>query len=66
MVKSGILRWTGHVAKMEEGTRAFKLLTVKSLGGHRRTILEFILNKYMSIREIRLIRLRIEITGEPL
>ena len=27
MVKSRRLRWAGHVARMEEGRRAFKILT---------------------------------------
>ena len=31
-----------------------------------RTILEWILNKYITIGGIRLIRLRLRITGEPL
>ena len=37
------LRWPGHVAKMEEGRSAFKILTGKPTGGlgvDGRTILE--------------------------
>ena len=29
MIKSGRLRWVSHVAKMEEGRGAFKILTCK-------------------------------------
>ena len=41
VIKSGILRWAGHVARMEEGRSAFKILTGKPtgkrlLGRHRR------------------------------
>ena len=32
MIKSRRLRWTGHVARMEEGRSAFKNLTGKSTG----------------------------------
>ena len=42
MVKSRRLRWTGHVARLEEGRSAFKILTGKPTGksplgrpGHR-------------------------------
>ena len=28
-IQSGLLRWAGHVAKMEEGRNAFKMLTGK-------------------------------------
>jgi hypothetical protein len=31
-IKSRILRWEGHVAKMEESRSAFKILTGKSTG----------------------------------
>ena len=59
---------------MEEGRNAFKILTSKStgkklLGSPRlngRTILEWMLKKWVSLRGIRLIRLRIEIIGKPL
>ena len=30
VIKSGRLRWAGHVARMEEGRTAFKILTGKS------------------------------------
>ena len=32
MIKSRRLRWTGHVARMEEGRSAFKILTGKPTG----------------------------------
>ena len=32
MIKSRRLRWAGHVARMEEGKSAFKLLTCKPTG----------------------------------
>ena len=32
MIKSRRLRWAGHVARMEEGRSAFKMLTVKPTG----------------------------------
>ena len=32
MIKSRRVRWAGHVAKMEEGRSAFKILTVKPTG----------------------------------
>ena len=32
VIKSRRLRWTGHVAKMEEGRSAFKILTGKPAG----------------------------------
>ena len=31
-IKSRRSRWTGHVARMEEGRRAFKILTGKTTG----------------------------------
>ena len=41
MIKSRRLRWAGHVARLEEGMCAFKILTGKrtgkrSLGSHKR------------------------------
>ena len=53
VVKSRRLKWAGHVASMEEGRSAFKMLTGKptgkrpsgSLGVDGGTILESILNK---------------------
>ena len=32
MIKSIRLRWAGHVARMEEGSSAFKILTGKPTG----------------------------------
>ena len=32
MIKSRRLRWAGHVARMEEGRNAFKILTGKPTG----------------------------------
>ena len=32
MIKSRRLRWVGHVARMEEGKSAFKILTGKPTG----------------------------------
>ena len=32
VIKSGRLRWAGHVAIVEEGRRAFKILTGKITG----------------------------------
>jgi hypothetical protein len=32
VVKSRRLRWTGHVARMREGRKAFKILTGKPTG----------------------------------
>ena len=32
MIKSRRLRWTGHIARMEEGRSAFKILTGKPTG----------------------------------
>ena len=32
VIKSRRLRWAGHVARMEEGRRAFKTLTGKATG----------------------------------
>ena len=36
VIKSRRLRWAGHVARMEEGRSAFKILTGKSTGIYRR------------------------------
>ena len=32
MIKSNRLRWAGHVARMEEGVSAFKIVTGKPTG----------------------------------
>ena len=74
VIKCRRLRLAGHVARMEKGRSSFKILTGnlqeidhqegRCIDG--RTILERILKKQVSIRQIVLIRLRLEITGEPL
>ena len=75
MIKSRILRWIGHVTRMEEGGSAFKILTGKptgkrSLGKPRRRWEDNIRMDFeeigISMRGIGLIRLRIGIIGEPL
>ena len=66
--------WAGHVARMEEGRSASKILTgtpagKRPLGRPRRRWKDNIrmdLNKYVSIRGIGFIRLRIGIIGGPL
>ena len=51
MIKSRRLRWAGHVARMEEGRSAFKILTGKptglwgGLGVDGRTIVEWTLKR---------------------
>ena len=50
VIKSRRLRWAGHVARMEEGRSAFKILAGKPtgkrpLGRPRRTILEWTLKR---------------------
>ena len=67
MIKSRRLRWAGHVARIEEGRSAFKILTGKPIPRRRwedniRLDLEEI-----GINEvIGLIRLRIGIIGQLL
>jgi hypothetical protein len=56
MIKSRRLRWAGHVARMEEGRSAFKVLTGNPigkipLGRHRRRWEDII---RMDIKEIRI------------
>ena len=69
VIKSRRLKWTGHVARMEEGRSAFKILTGKptekrTLGRPRRRWDD---NIRMDLEEgIGLIGLRIGIIGEPL
>ena len=73
MIKSRRLRWAGHVARMEEGS-AFKILTGNPTGkiplgrpSHRwETILERTLKKYVSVRGVGFVRIRIGIIGELL
>ena len=53
VIKSRRLRWAGHVARIEEGRSAFKILTINlqegvlwgGLGVDGRTILQWILKK---------------------
>ena len=69
MIKSKRLRWSDHVARMEEGKSAFKILTDKTIGkrplGSPRRIwkdnIRMCRKKYISIRGIVMIRLRIGI-----
>ena len=70
VVKSRRLRWADYVARMEEGRCTFNILTGKTpkkrLPGRPRCKWENgrILEKLLS--GIGLVRLRIEIIGEPL
>ena len=71
MIKSRRLRWAGHVARMEEGRSAFKIVTGKPIGKRplgrpRRKWEENIRMDLEEMRGIGLIRLRIGIIGEPL
>ena len=68
VIKSKRLRWAGHVASMEEGRRAFKIITViptgkRLLGRPRRRWEE---NIRMDLKEIRLVLFRLGLNGEPL
>ena len=67
MIKFIRLRWAGHVARMEEGRSASKILTCKPTGKRPlgRTILEWTLKRLLPMRGIGLIRLRIGIIGKP-
>ena len=72
VIKSNRLIWAGHVGRMEDRS-AFKILTGKPTGkrplGRPRldgmTILELTLKRWVSMRVIGLIRLRIGIIGGP-
>ena len=73
MIKSRRLRWAGHVARMEEGRSAFKILAGNPTGRRplerprRRWEDNIRMNlEEISMRVIGLIRLRIGIIGEPL
>ena len=74
MINSRRLIWTGHVARMLEGRSVFKILTGKptgrdhqeGLGGDGKTMLEWILKKWVSILVVGLVRLRIGTIGESL
>ena len=66
VIKSRRLRLAGHVVRMEEDRSAFKIVTGKPtgkrpLGVYRRTLLEWTLKRWVSMRGIGLIRLRIGI-----
>ena len=63
VIKSTILRRAGHVARMEEGRSAFKILTDKRIG--KRPLGRPKRRWQVNIR-MGLIRLRIGIIGEPL
>ena len=74
VIKSRRLRWAEHVARMEEGCSAFKILTGKPtgkrpLGSPRQRLEDNIrmdLEEIVSIRGVGLILLRIGIIGEPM
>ena len=74
VIKSRILRWVGHVAIMEEGRSAFKILTGtpagrRPLGRSRRRLgdnARMDLKEIDTVRGIGLIRLVIGIIGGPL
>ena len=70
MIKSRRLRWAGHITRMKEGSNDFNILTGKYTrqrlsGIDGRSILEWILKKYVSIRMIGLIRLRMGLFESP-
>ena len=69
VIKSITMRWAGHVARMEEGRRAFKTLTGKPKGkrplGWPRRRWEDNIRIYLEEIAIK-IRLKIGIIGEPL
>jgi hypothetical protein len=71
MIKSIRLRWAGHLARMEEGRSAFRILTGKLTGKRpsgrpRRRSEDNIRMDLKEIRGIGLILPRIGIIGEPL
>ena len=74
VIKFRRLRWAGTIARIEEVTNAFKILTGKPTGKrlledvdvNGRTVLEWNLRRLVSIRGIGLMQLRIGIIGEPL
>ena len=73
VIRSRRLRWAGHIAIMEEGRSAFKMLTNKPtgktpLGRPRRRCEDNIrtdLKQTDNTREIGLIRLMVGIIGGP-
>ena len=73
MIKSRRLTWAGHVARMEEGRSAFKILAGKPIGkrslGRPRSRWDENIRmdlEEVSMQKIGLIRLRIGIIGELL
>ena len=52
VIKSRTLRWAGHVARMEEGRSAFKILTGKPTGKRPlgRGLLESLVNAALNLR----------------
>ena len=58
VIKSRIIRWTGHIARKYEGRNPLKIVTskftvkrpVRTPGVDVRTILEWILKKFVPIR----------------
>ena len=74
VIKSRRLRWADHVARMEEGRSAFKILSGKPTGkiplgrpGHRwKDNIRMDLKEITIYTGIALIRLRIRIIGERL
>ena len=69
VIKSIILRWTGLIARMEEGRSDFKILTVTPTGKRPRPRRRLEDNIRMDLKEIRgigLIRLRTGIIGGTL
>ena len=74
VIKSGRLRWAGHVARMEEGKSAFKMLTDKPTGKiplgrsscRWKDNIRMVFKNWFSIQGIGLILLGIAIIGEPL
>ena len=74
MIKTRRLRWAGHVARMEDGRSAFRILSGKPTGKRPlgRSRHRWKDNNRMDLKEmgnnrgIGLIRLKIGIIGEPL
>ena len=70
MHNSEVWEWAGHVARMEKRRSSFKILTGKPAGkrplGRPRRRWENNIRMDLEVRVIGLIRLRIEIIGDPL
>ena len=60
-----MLKWAAHVARIEEGRNAFKILTGKPTGHLWRPSRRWEENIRMDLTEIGLSRLRIGIIREP-